>query len=281
MSLGVRYQLNPITKGDTAEIKAALREREGVVPQEDIAGVTFTIQRPNGELEEPVQGEVEENGEGYYQYTETDEAGPYLVQAQFTLVTQEVRSVMVNFDVEDPFKGVTESQLVAEEVGLRFEDAFDSVEGGPILRDYTLAHFDQKKIERFIPEALLDFNVQMPPTNYDISYFARPGPNGEINPLMPLLSNGVKCKVLQHMIRSYVEQPIPQGAQITYEDRTRYAREWKEVYTLEREDWISQVRLYKRQGLLLGHSALLVGTKAGRLFFNGTWRTQNVGRGFF
>lgn len=372
MSLGVRYQLNPINRGDTAELRAALREREGVVPEEDIAGVEFTVQGPNGilignpdtlktgikgtihkgeptspenkgfeisgltsttglvpgktlvrghnikagatiakilsgtavlmdyeslisepnvtseeiELEyENTQwpGEIEEDGQGYLQWTNTEEPGQYLVQAQFTLTTQEMKSVMVNFSVMDPFNipPPTEAQLVAEEVWLRFEDAFDSVEGGPILRDYTLAHFDVKKIERFIPEALLDINVQMPPTQYSISYFAKPLGNGEINPLMPLLSKGVMCKVLLHMIRSYIEQPVPQGAQIAYEDRTRYAQSWQTAYTTEREDWISMVRLYKRQELNLGHSALLVGSKAGRLFFNGVWRTQNVGRGFF
>lgn len=371
MSLGVRYQLSPLNRGNTAELYAALRKREGVVPQEDIAGVEFTVQQPNGilvgnpatlktgskgtthraepnspenkgfeisgllsttglapgktlvrghnikagatvakilsstailldyeslisapglvaeevELEfESTQwpGEIEEDGQGYLQWTITEEPGQYLAQAQFTLVTQEVKSVMVNFAVEDPFNipPPTEAQLVAEEVWLRFEDAFDSVEGGPILRDYTLAHFDVRKIERLIPEALLDINVQMPPTQYSISYFARPLSNGEINPLMPLLSKGVMCKVLLHMIRSYIEQPVPQGAQIAYEDRTRYAQAWQTAYVTEREDWISMVRLYKRQELNLGHSALLVGSKAGRLFFNGTWRTQNIGRGF-
>jgi hypothetical protein len=372
MSLGVRYQLNPINRGDTAELYAALREREGIVPEEDIAGVEFTVQSPSGilignpattkkgskgtihrgepnsptnkgfeisgmesttglvpgktlvrghnikagatvaqilsgtailidyeslisepnitteevELEfESTQwpGEIEEDGQGYLQWTVTEESGQYLVQAQFTLNTQEIRSVMVNFAVVDPFNipPPTESQLVAEEVWLRFEDMFDSVEGGPILRDYTLAHFDVRKIEHFIPEALLDINVQMPPTQYSISYFAKPQGNGEINPLMPLLTKGVMCKVLLHMVRSYIEQPVPQGAQIAYEDRTRYAQAWQSSYTVEREDWISMVRLYKRQELNLGHSALLTSSKAGRLFFSGAWRTANIGRGFY
>ena len=371
MSLGVRYYIGQINRGDTAELYAALREREGVVSQEEIASVDYVVQKPNGilagnpatttaqegtihkpepnipetkgyeidgltstkgmvpgktlvrgsfivpgavvmtvinettvlmdyeslikepnvtQVTEPLEfedtrwpGEVEDSGEGYLQWTNTDEPGQYLAQAQFTLVTQEIRSVMVNFAVEDPFHvpPPTEPQLVAEEVWLRFEDMFDSVEGGPILRDYTLSHFDVKKIERFIPEALLDINVQMPPTNYTVSYFAKQNSNGEINPLMPLLTKGVMCKVLLHMVRSYIEQPVPQGAQIAYEDRTRYAQAWQSAYQIEREDWISMVRLYKRQELNLGHSALLVGSKAGRLFFNGTWRTQNVGRGFF
>ena len=367
----MRYQLSPLNRGDTAELKAALREREGVVPQEDIAGVEFMIQGPNNILignpatlktaegiihkpepnvlgdkgfeisglvsttgleagktlvrgyniepgatiakilsgtaisldyeslikepniaEEKIAlefegsqwpGEIEENGEGYLQWTNTEEAGQYLVQAQFTLVTQEIKSVMVNFTVDDPFHipPPTEAQLVAEEVWLRFEDSFDSVEGGPILRDYTLSHFDLKKIERFIPEALLEINVQMPPTQYSISYFATRSGDGEINQLMPLLSNGVMCSVLRHMIRSYIEQPVPQGAQIAYEDRTRYAQAWQTAYATERENWISMVRLYKRQELRLGHSALLTASKSGRMFVNGGWRTQNVGRGWY
>lgn len=368
MALGVRYYLGEHNRGDTAELYGALREHEGVVTQEEIASVDFTVQGPDGNFignpatvttttgvihrvanqvtgleiteipstvglvpgktlvrgpnitpgavvakiidgetvlmdypslitdpnvaEEEVAlefesalwpGEVEDNGEGYLQWTDTEEVGMYLAQAQFTLVTQEVRSVMVNFVVLDPFNIPlpTENQLVAEEVWLRFEDCFDSTEGGPILRDYTLAHFDLAKIERFIPEALLDINVQMPPTQHQISTFAHPSGNGEINPLMPLISKGVMCKVLLHLIRSYIEQPVPQGAQIAYEDRTRYAQAWQSVYQTEREDWISMVRLWKRQELNLGHSALLVGSKAGRLFYSGMWRTQNIGRGFF
>lgn len=368
MALGTRFQLNPLNRGDTAELYAALREREGIVPQEDIAGVEYTVQLPSGLLagnsstlkttsgyihkkegtatgleitkipstaglvagktlvkgphiesgaivtkivdsetvlmdypslitvpgvaEEEVAiefestqwpGEVEEDGRGYLQWTNTEEPGEYIVQAQFTLVTQEVKSVMVNFSVVDPFNipPPTEPQLVAEEVWLRFEDGFDSVEGGPILRDYTLAHFDIRKIERFIPETLLDINVQMPPTQYTISNFATRSGNGEINPLMPLLSKGVMCKVMLHMIRSYIEQPVPQGAQIAYEDRTRYAQAWQTAYATEREDWISMVRLYKRQELRLGHSALLVARKSGRLLASGALRTQNISRGWY
>src|SRR5208282_1915902 len=214
-----------------------------------------TYELPNpAELEEELefesaiyQGEVENDGRGYLQWTETEEPGEYLAQARFTLVTQEIRSTWVNFAVEDPLHvpPPTEPQLVAEEVWLRFEDMFDSVEGGPILRDYTLSHFDVNKIERFIPEALLDINVQIPPTQYTVSYFANRNAEGEINPLMPLLTKGVMCKVLLHMVRSYIEQPVPQNAPNAYEDRTRYAQAWQSAYQIEREDWISMVRLYK------------------------------------
>src|SRR5271166_2044245 len=201
MALGVRYQLNPINRGNTAELYAALREREGVVPQEDIASVEFIVQLPSGifagnpstlkketgtiyrsepnvpttkgfeisglvstvgfipgktlirganivpgatvtkvlsgtavlmdyestyltaasteeelEFESAIyDGEVENDGQGYLQWTLTEEPGQYLVEARFTLTTQEVKSVMVNFAVVDPFHipPPTEPQLVA------------------------------------------------------------------------------------------------------------------------------------------------------------------------
>jgi len=282
MSLGVRYYTGEINVGDTAELFAALRERDKVVEQNEISSIEFTIQRPNGIVENPVTGSIEDDGQGYLQYTHTEEVGMYLAQAQFTLFNGEVRSVMVNFDVVDPF--VTENSLeriLAENVWFRLEDAFDSIEGGPALRDYTLAHFDLSKIEKYIPETLLDINVQMPLTEVGIGTFVNKNRN-EPNPVMPLMAKGVLCKVIMHLIRSYVEQPVPQGAQIAYEDRTRYAQAWQIVYKSEHEDYISMVRLYKRGYLNLGHSALLVSSKAGRLFFSGSiLRSRNIGRGFY
>lgn len=282
MSLGTRYYIGEILVNDTAELYAALREREGVVPAEDITGVTFTVQKPNGEILDPIDGEIEDDGQGYLQYTETEEIGQYLVKATFTLLNNEVRSVMVNFVVEDPFDlTALPEEIVVEEVWLRIEDAFDSVEGGPALRDWTLNHFDKNKIARFIPEVLLDINVQSPLTEVGLEEFTIPvGPN-QPNPVLPLIAKGVLCKTIQHLIRSYVEQPVPQGAQIVYEDRTRYAQIWQTVYQSEHEDYYTMVRLWKRGFLNYGRSALLVSSKAGRLFYGANMRSQNIGRSFF
>jgi hypothetical protein len=284
MSLAVRYAIGEIAVGDTAELYAALREREGIVSADEIANVEYTIQKPNGELDGPIKGSVEDDGQGYLQWTETEETGPYLAQAQFTLIANnEKRSVMVNFTVEDPFEIIpnTPQAILSEEVWFRLEDAFDSVEGGPYLRDWTLANFDRAKIARFIPETLLDINVQMHPTTATIADFVEMGPEGE-RPYLPLLAKGVLCKTIQHMVRSYVEQPIPQGGQVVYEDRTKYAEIWKAVYQDEHKDYQEMVRLWKRGFLNLGKSALLISSKAGRLYFAGdVMRTRNVGRGWF
>lgn len=282
MALGVRYNIGEINATDTAELKAALRLNEGVVPQDDISGVDFLVQKPDGTVEGPFPGQIEDDGQGYLQWTDTTQPGEYLAQAQFTTMEGEIRSVMVNFTVVNPFDLVADSPeaLITEEVWARLEDSFDSVEGGPALREWTLANFDQTKIARFIPDALLDINVQMPPTHSVLADYTVTV-NGEPNPIMPLLVKGVLCKTIQHLMRSYAEQPLPQGAQIVYEDRTRYTQTWQQIYAVEHEDFYTMVRLYKRQLLGLGHSALLVGSKAGRLFFGGSMRTRNVGRGTY
>jgi|SRR5208282_387667 len=283
MALGVRYYLGEINKGDTAELYAALRERDAVVAQDEIASVSFTVQRPNGLIEEPVEGEVEDDGQGYYRYTETEEEGTYLAIAQFTLLTGEVRSVSVNWVVEDPFtnRPMTPTEIVCEDVWMRLEDCFDSFEGGPVLREETLAHFDERKIARYIGETLLDINVQEPKTELTLSAFAAPQGNGEASPTLPIISKGILCKVIMHLVRSYAEIPVPQGGQVVYEDRTRYMQNWSIIYKSEHEDYMTMVRLWKRGFLQYGKSALLVSSKAGRLFYGGMQRTRNIGRGFY
>src|SRR5271157_5845158 len=172
----VRFDIGQINQGDTAELRAALRVRDGVVEAAEIVSVTFTVQTPNGNIEQPIEGRIEPNGEGYLQWLETEEEGKYLALAQFLLTTGEIRSCMVNFAVENPFRIQNQLEhILTEEVWFRLEDCFDTVEGGPWLRDETLANFDQSKIRRFIGEVLLDINVQSPLTRADISTFVSLG----------------------------------------------------------------------------------------------------------
>lgn len=283
MALGVRYELGNIDAGDTAELYAAIQNTGVPITQSEIASVEYTIQKPSGVLLGPFEGEIEEDGRGFYRYEATTEPGEYEVRARFTLLTGEVRSAMLDFTVIDPFDTTPPSleEIVIDSVWTRLEDSFDSVTGGPWLRDETRASFDKSKFSHYIGETLLDINVQMPPTHATIADFATPGPFGEPNELLALLTKGVLCRVIMHLVRSYVEQPVPQGAQIVYEDRTRYKDAWMAVYEKEHTDFYTMVRLWKRQLLRLGHSALLVHSKAGRLYYGTTQRTRNISRGFY
>jgi len=284
VSLGIRYELKPIAPGDTAELYAAAEVNGAPLEAEVLASVEFSIQGPEGGTPKgPFIGEIQEDGRGYSRFKTTTEPGEYLAQATFTLTTGEVTSVLLNFAVIDPFDDTPETmeEIVANDVWFRLEDCFDSIEGGPWLKDWTRSYFDKRKMAHYINETLLDINVQMPLTEANIAEFAVPKGDGSPNELLPLLSKGVLCRVLMHLAPSYVEQPVPQGAQIVYEDRTRYTNLWKEIYKDEHEDYYTMVRLWKRGQLRLGHSAMLVMSKAGRLYYGSSMRLQNIGRGFY
>lgn len=285
MPLGVVQNLGQIKTGDTAELYAALRVDGQPVSPDQILNVNYMVQKPDGTLTTDV-GVVQDDGQGYLRWTDTAEAGEYLVQAQFELMTGEVRSVMQNFSVVNPFAdepAPTGTELITGSVWLRLEDLFDSTEGGPWLREQTLANFDENKIAAFIPEALMDINLQMPPSTLDIGFFTagNESPADMTNPNMPMLVQAVLVKTLKHLIRSYVEQPDLAGAQVVWEDRRKYQQAWQSVYQMEYQEYIANVRLWKRTLLNLGRSALLTYNKSGRMWPYTNQVSRGVWRGYY
>jgi hypothetical protein len=281
MSIAVSNYIGQINQGDTAELCAGLRQvNELPVDPNDIVTVSYTVQLPDGSSTTQY-GSINDLGQGFLRFGNTQEVGPYKAVATFTLTSGEIRSSILNFTVTDPFAivGESPSQTVVDQVWLRIEDCFDSLYGGPWLRDKTRGHFDQTKIAAFIPEAILDFNVQMPPTDAVIADFTTPNQDGSPNPILPILVKGLLVRTVMHLIRSYIEQPVPAGAQVVYEDRTRYSQTWKAYYDAEYQEYIQMVRLYKRQLLQLGHSRLLVASKAAnRGAFGTSYGTRNISR---
>jgi hypothetical protein len=171
-------------------------------------------------------------------------------------------------------------ELISEAVWLRLEDCFDSELGGPWLRDKTLANFDETKIQSFIPEALLDINTQMPPTNMTVAQFTNWSVEPGDNPNMPILVKATLLRTIRHLMMSYTEQPTPQGAQVVWSDRTRYQQMWKAIYDVELADYTQTVRLWKRTTLNLGHSALSIFSKSGRQWPYSNQRARGAYRGY-
>lgn len=198
----------------------------------------------------------------------------------FTGVTGGTGSV-INGAIIGSYVPPTLGELVTGAVWMRLSDLFDTTEGGPWLREETLSHFDEGKVAQFISEALLDINVQMPPTNMTLNDFAQWSIVPGDNPNMPILIKGVLCLTIRHLIRSYAEQPMPQGGQVVWNDRTRYTQTWMSIYQIEYQDYISAVRLWKRTTLNLGHSALSTFSKAGRLYPNASQRSRGSYRGYY
>lgn len=284
--MGALDRLDPVAIGDTVEISIVVRNLELPVLATLLSGVNFTIQNPDftttttaGSIIADTAG----SASGFLRWTDTTETGNYVCRAQFTFLSGEIRSVPFQFDVYDPFDTtpLTDVEYITDQVMLRLEDCFDSTDGGPWLRDVTYNNFDRDKVSAFIAEALLDFNVEQPPTNAVLDDFCVLDNNGNPPAIQPLLVKSLLVKVIRHLVRSYVEQPVPTGAQIMWEDRTRYSQAWMAVADKEQEDYFRLTRLYKRQLLNLGHSALSVLSKQGRLFIYPNQRLSNVGRSFY
>lgn len=285
MSLGYERELKLVNLGDTAHLVATLYDdNDDPFSAKDLTSVEFIIQAPDG-TKVTKTGSIEPDGTGVLLYNETTQLGHYTVVASFKTVEVGTKSVHSNFETVDPFAEAEPSQswYAANDAWEKFEDLFDSEEGGPWLRDMTLAVFNKEKMERFIDDALLDINVQNPTTSATLDEFIKP--KTEITPVeatasLPVLTQGMTLQIIRHLMRSYVEQPAPTGAQIAWHDRRDYLQRWKEVYVVEQEQYKRILALWKRQFLGLGTTASLVSTKAGRLL-PAPMRTRNVGRGYW
>lgn len=268
-----------ISLNDTAPLRAFLFDRlDQPVKAEELVSVTFTIERPD-KVQDTIVGVIEDDGAGTGNYNNTDLIGEYTVIATFMTVDAVQKSVRTDFEVIDPFHPPvpTNSQLLAALVWRRLEDLFDAEDEGPWLRDMTLNYFSKDKMPEFVNDALFEINNANPPTDVVLDGFFH---DGQETTDSPLLVQAVYMAVLRHLIRSYTEQPNPQGAPFGYLDRRDYAQRWMEVYQLEEQVFKRWLALWKRKFLQLGHSKVLVSTKAGRLL-PGALRTRNVGRGYY
>lgn len=277
-----------ISQGDSAELRANIYDDEFLsIVADDIDSVEFAIQKPDGD-QSSFAGIIEDDGTGFYRYLGTDVLGKFLWVARFTLVSGQIRSRRGQFFVVDPFQQIIPDsyQDVAEAVWMRLEDCFDSQEGGPWLKDVTMAYFDKEKIPRFVNEGLLLINMTNPITEFDADYFFTPidptsteiVQNYKNDPQSFILVEATLIATIKHLMRSYVEQPDLVGANVVRETRRDYLQRWGTILQIEQDQFKTLLGLWKRQFLNYGHGKLLVASKAGRLATPGA-RTRNVGRG--
>lgn len=278
--LGLRSD-HRVNVGDTAELHPVLYDEfEVPVPASAITGVTFITQAPDGSQTTTV-GAIKPDGSGFLRWVGTANTGEYVYVAQFGLVSGEVRSTRGSFEVIDPFNppSLTAIERINNAVWLRLEDCFDSDEGGPWLRDMTLAYFNKTKTGEFITDAMFDINMAPPMTHAVIGDFTTIQVDGTDDPESTLLIQGTLLAVIRHLMRSYVEQPNLTGAQVVFEDRRDYLQRWQTIYQMELERYNRWIVLWKRQ-FVGNHRAMLVSAKAGRLL-PAPLRSRNIGRGMW
>lgn len=292
MSLGYDRQIKIVALNDSARLNTRLYDdKDQPYNYEDLGSVTFTIQKPASEWDAETggpqyddekiveEGEILEDGSGLFVFEETDRLGHHIAVATFELIDGTTKSTRIDFEVFDPFEVVdTPIRIVADGVWTKLEDCFDAENEGPWVQDVTMNFFREEKMEKFVADALFDINYQNPPTSLTITSFVNPDLTVSTN--YPLLVQGVFIQALRHIMRSYVEQPLPTGAQIAFQDRRDYLQRWESMYNIELDQYKRWVALYKRGFLQLGHSRLLVAAKAGRLI-PAPMRSRSVGRGYW
>ena len=131
MSLGYDRQTKIVALNDSAELSAFLYDdKDQKYAYEDLASVTFTIQRPKAssdgnaydttEAKVVLEGEILEDGSGRVVFGQdsivgsdadkTDRPGHYIGVATFELVGGITKSAKVDFEVFDPFE-VVDTQI--------------------------------------------------------------------------------------------------------------------------------------------------------------------------
>lgn len=287
MSFG--YERAPKTALDNSVVLNAFiysSDDQTLIPQASIQSVTFTVLVPGDDPSAPTingaTGTVVADGHGQYVVasTVTTVAGDYKGYAKFTYtdgtLTNLVKSVPVDFEVFDPFvrTGASAADGAIRQAWMKIEDCFDSEQGGPWLKDMTLAVFDQSKLRGLLPEVLMDINNQMPYTNYTESSFPYTANDGEA-----VMAQGLLVAAIRHLMRSYTEQPDVTSSPVAFMDRKRYQQAWKAQYDVELPLFEKTLTRFKLRDYDLSHGSLLLGTKAGRML-PAPMRSRNVGRGF-
>lgn len=289
---GTRSDQPVVHQGDTTELRVyAYTDDEQIVSSDNLVAVNFTIKYPDG-TEAVRTGDIDDDGAGTLLWEDTEQTGLYLWVAQFTFDTGAKTSYRNEFRVDDPLElpPQTRRSKIVDDVWLRLEDCFDSDIGGPWLRDMTLSWFEPSKIERFIDEGLVYINNWPPLTNFTLADFTTP--IADPDPALPpgskqddpdriLIVQATLIATIKHLMRSYVEQPLPQGANIVWQSKRDYLERWNTILQIEMAFFHDIVALWKRQFYNYGKSALLVGNKAGRLGYGTGFRARNAARGVF
>lgn len=207
-------------------------------------------------------------GLGVYQYTfePQDVANPGI----FTLVWSyqlsgvadeyqtyiEVGTVSPAYDALD-----ADLKMLIEGVWMRFADLFDSANGGPHLQFYYQTNFNRGRLAELLRVALNKLNlIQQPHQTFTIPTPQNPtaASNFPLGAWGGLLEQQLYVEALRHLVRSYTEQPQPQGVGTARLDRTGYAAQWAQVLAMEERDLKEMRDVFKIRNMGLGSPRVLV-----------------------
>lgn len=199
--------------------------------------------------------------------TETANPGLYYLHWVYTLasIPQEYRT-----DIEVPQSASTIYDTLSDGyrasvdgVWAMFEDLFDSDIGGPHLKMYAQTRFGRETIARMMGSALAYLNgAAQPHQSFTLDPAGQQFPFNEWGGILDLMTY---IRVIEHLMRSYVEQPQAQGVTPARLDRRDYLDRWGQILQEAKAEMEQLLPVYKIAFMNMGRSALLV---AGGLYGN-------------
>lgn len=200
---------------------------------------------------------------GVYQTTlsslETASPGIYRITFNYTISSvPQVYVGLLEVGVSSPAYDVLPSTMkgVVEQVWIRFADLFDSPSGGPHLQVYFQTRFTRNRMAQLLQMAMNKLNTISQP---QMTFTLDPaGPQFPLAQFAGVLDSALYIEALKHLIRSYVEQPMPENVQVARQDRRDYMDRWERVLQMELNDFTRQSEIFKMAYMGLSKPRVLV-----------------------
>ena len=191
---------------------------------------------------------------------ETSVPGNYTVVWNYTMLgtEQEYRTYVEVGSMAPAYDALSwEMKDVVDTTWIRLADLFDSPAGGPNLMTYFQTNFGRERLAQLLRIAVGTLNtVAQPFQTYTID-----GVGQAAFPVVqwgPLLEKSLYIEAVKHLIRSYVEQPMFVGGNVSRLDRRDYMDRWRMVLQDEERFFEKQLEVFKISNMGLGKAAVLV-----------------------
>ncbi len=148
-----------------------------------------------------------------------------------------------------------EMKAIVEQTWTRFSDMFDSPQGGPHFQTYFQTAFSRGRLAQLLQLALNKINATAQPY---MTYGLSGGTEFPYAQWGPLLEQGLYIETLKHFIRSYIEQPSPQGITVSRNDRRDYMDRWEAMLQIEQKDYKDSLDVFKITNMFLARPRVLV-----------------------
>lgn len=157
---------------------------------------------------------------------------------------------------------------IVDHAWMKLEDLFDSELGGPWLTDQTLKSFNKDKLALLLPDAIYLVNNEYQPVT---DFTEENWPPEHI----PLAAQALMVEGIYHLIRSYVEQPLPSGGTLNWYDRRDYITRWQTVLQKEEDKLMHLADKFKLAYTGFGSTSMIVGGYATPITrLSRFWRTR-------